>query len=119
MWKIILLKWDNLVLSIGSIIYGLVICFQPSILQNYRVYELIREMFDNRVIGVAFMALGSLKLVGIALDHPTIKKVAMRGLLFVWLLFLIAFLITPPANTVWILAFVMFSIGIGIVTREE
>ena len=119
MYELILFKWDSLVLSVGSIIYGLQLTLQPSILDTYKVYGLIREMFNHRWIGSIFIALGILKLVGIVLNHYLIKKVAMRGLLFAWLLFMVAFVITPPPNTVWILAFGMFCLGLGIVLREE
>ena len=119
MWRLILLKWDSFVLAIGSIVYGLQLYLQPTILQNYKVYELIREIFDNRVIGVVYIALGILKLIGIATNNKIIKLISLRGLLFVWLLFVVAFLITPPPNTVWIMALMSFSLGLGIVLREE
>lgn len=119
MWRLILLKWDSFVLAAGSIIYGIQLFAQPSILQGYKVYHLIREMFDHRIIGVVFVLLGLLKLIGIALNNRAIKLIAMRGLLFVWLLFMVAFVITPPPNTVWIMALMAFSLGLGIVIREE
>ena len=119
MWRLILLKWDSFVLAIGSIVYGLQLYLQPNILQDYRVYQLIREMFDHRIIGAMFVLLGIFKFIGIILNDRAIKVIAIRGLLFVWLLFMIAFVITPPPNTVWIMAFIMFILGLGIVIREE
>lgn len=119
MWRLILLKWDSFVLAIGSIVYGLQLCLQPTILQNYKVYELIRRIFDNRLIGLLFIGFGLLKLLGLWKNNKMVKKVALRGLLFLWLLFMIAFIITPPPNTVWIMAFIMFILGLGIVIREE
>ncbi len=119
MWKIVLLKWDSFVLSMGSIVYGIQLYSQPSILENYRVYDLIRRIFDNRIIGFLFIAFGLLKLVGLWKNNKLVKKVALRGLLFLWLLFMIAFIITPPPNTVWIMALICFALGLGIVVREE
>lgn len=119
MWRLILLKWDSFVLAVGSIIYGTQLYVQPTILQDYKVYQLIREMFDYRIIGAIFVLLGILKIIGIVLKHRTIKVIAIRGLLFVWLLFMVAFVITPPPNTVWIMAFMAFMLGIGVVIREE
>lgn len=119
MWRLILLKWDSLVLAVGSILYGIQLYVQPNILQDYKVYQLIREMFDNRFIGAVFIFLGISKIVGIVSNNRILKKYTMRGLLFVWLLFMIAFVITPPPNTIWIMAFIMFMLGLGIVIREE
>lgn len=119
MWRTILLKWDSLVLAVGSMLYGIQLYVQPNILQDYKVYQLIREMFDNRFIGVVFIFLGISKIVGIVRSNRILKKYTMRGLLFVWLLFMIAFVITPPPNTIWIMAFIMFMLGLGIVIREE
>lgn len=119
MWRLILLKWDSFVLAVGSIIYGFQLFVQPTILQDYKVYQVIREMFDHRIIGAIFVLLGILKLVGIGLNNRTIKVMAIRGLMFVWLLFMVAFVITPPPNTVWIMAFMAFMLGLGVVIREE
>ena len=119
MWRLILLKWDSFVLAIGSIVYGLQLYLQPTILQNYKVYELIRQIFDNRLIGFIFIFLGAVKLIGIWLNNEIVKKLAMRGLLFVWLLFMVSFIITPPPNTVWIMELMASSLGLGIIIREE
>lgn len=118
-WRTILLKWDSLVLSGGCILYGMQLFVYPTILQEYKVYQLIREIFDHRVIGAIFIFLGISKIVGIIFDNRILKKVTMRGILFVWLLFMIAFRITPPPNTVWITAFMAFMLGLGIIMKEE
>lgn len=39
MKNIIILKWDSLVLSIVSILYGTMLLFYPQILQGYQVYD--------------------------------------------------------------------------------
>ena len=119
MWQLVILRWDSFVLSIGSVLYGIQLYVYPNILQDYKVYQVIREMFDHKIIGAIFILLGILKLVGIVLNNRTIKVLAIRGLLFVWLLFMVAFVITPPPNTVWIMAFMSFMLGLGIIIREE
>ena len=118
-WRTILLKWDSLVLSGGSILYGIQLLMHPTILQEYKVYQLIREIFDHRVIGAIFIFLGISKIIGIVFDNRILKKMTMRGILFVWLLFMIAFRITPPPNTVWTTAFMAFMLGLGIIMKEE
>ncbi len=55
MKNIIILKWDSLVLSIVSVFYGLQLLLHPAILQEYRVYQLVDELFDYRTISAVFM----------------------------------------------------------------
>ena len=119
MWRLVVLKWDSFVLAVGSVLYGLQLYVYPSILENFAVYQVIREMFDHKSIGVLFMVAGLMKLVGIITNNSRIKFLTVRVLIFLWLLFMVSFLITPPQNTVWIMAFMALSLGLGIIIREE
>ena len=119
MWQLIILKWDSFVLAIGSILYGLQLYMYPSILQNFKVYDIIDEMFDHKSIGLLFMVAGLMKLIGIALNRTQLKFLSVRALIFLWLLFMVSFLITPPVNTIWIMAFMATALGLGIIIREE
>ena len=119
MWRLVVLKWDSFVLAIGSVLYGLQLYVYPSILENFAVYQVIREMFDHKSIGLLFMVAGLMKLVGIITNNSRIKFLSVRVLIFLWLLFMVSFLITPPPNTVWIMALMALSLGLGIIIREE
>ena len=119
MWQLIILKWDSFVLAVGSALYGLQLYMYPSILQNYKVYDIIDEMFDHKSIGLLFMVAGLMKLIGILLNSPRLKFLSVRALIFLWLLFMVSFLITPPVNTIWIMAFMATTLGLGIIVREE
>ena len=119
MWRLVVLKWDSFVLAVGSMLYGLQLYVYPSILENFTVYQVIREMFDHKSIGLLFMVAGLMKLVGIITNNSRIKFLTVRVLIFLWLLFMVSFLITPPQNTVWIMAFMALSLGLGIIIREE
>ena len=119
MWRLIVLKWDSLVLAIGSILYGIQLYVHPNILQNYKVYHLIREMFNHRIIGLIFIIAGLMKLIGVIIDSPRIKFLSVRVLIFLWLLFMVSFILTPPPNTVWIMALMATSLGLGTIIKEE
>ena len=119
MWQKVILKWDSYVLVIGSMLYGFQLYVFPNILENFAVYQIIREMFDHKTIGLIFMAISLIKLVGIITNNSRIKFFAVRGLIFLWMLFMVSFLLTPPQNTVWIMAFMALSLGLGIIIREE
>ena len=105
--KIILLKRVSIVIVIGSFLYGLQLFRHPDILEQYAVYEVIRETFRGQQIGSAFMILAVLKTIGLIKNSQTIKMLARTGLMFVWCLFMVGFMITPPPNTIWIFAFTM------------
>ena len=119
MWQLIVLKWDSFVLAIGSILYGLQLYIHPSILENFAVYDIIDEMFDNKFIGLLFMVAGLTKLIGITLNSPRLKFLSVRLLIFLWLMFMVSFIMTPPPNTVWIMAFMATALGLGTIIREE
>lgn len=104
---IIVLKRASIILIIGSFIYGLQLIIHPDILYQYEVYKLIREIFQGQDIGFIFIVLSAVKLIGIILNHRYLKMIARTGFMFVWFMFMVAFKISPPPNTVWILALVM------------
>ena len=110
---LIALKLDSFVVAMTSVLYGTQLILFPHILQTYKVYTLIRELFDNTAIGLAFIILGLLKIIGIIFNNRTIRHVSIRGLLFLWLVFFIAFLISPPPNTVWVYSLAMVILSTG------
>lgn len=118
MRKIIILKWYSLILICGSFLYGLQIFLFPDILNNYRVYQIVSSLFDAHFVGSLFMILGILKIVGVAFNVPMIKKIALISLGFLWTLFGVSFLISPPPNTIWIFALCMALLSFGIGVQE-
>lgn len=118
MKDIIILKWDSLVLSIVSILYGSMLLIYPQILQGYRVYDLIDDIFDNYFIGAVFIILGCLKLLGIWINNKKIKHTSLILLATVWSVFSVSFLITPPPNTVWTFSLGMAALAFGIALKE-
>ena len=115
---LITLKLDSLVVSLTSILFGMQLILYPHILQTYKVYTLIRELFDNTVIGLAFIILGLAKLIGIWFDYKLLKQFSIRGLLFLWLVFFMAFLVSPPPNTVWVYSLAMVMLATGSAFKE-
>lgn len=118
MRSVLILKLDSIAVALGSILYGVQILLHPTIMETYKIYVLIRELFNNQVLGAFFILLGTLKIIGIAINNKLMKQIAIRGLLFLWLLFFIAFIITPPPNTVWVYAFLMVFLSVGASVKE-
>ena len=108
--EIILLKRASVIVIVGSLLYGMQLFRHPEILDQYRVYAMIRELFSGRQIGLVFVVLALVKAYGVFTNTRFAKTFSRTALMFLWSLFLGAFLISPPPNTVWILAFVMVSL---------
>ena len=113
--EIILLKRVSVIVIVGSFLYGMQLFRHPEILDQYRVYAMIRELFDGWQIGLVFVILALVKAYGVVTNSRFAKTISRTALMFLWCLFLGAFLISPPPNTVWVLAFVMVSL-IGMIS---
>lgn len=118
MWKIVVLKWNSLILSLVSAVYGLQLFLFPTILEDYQVYRLIRDIFDSHIVGMIFIVLGGMKFLGVLVNNKKLKKLSLFGLAFLWTLFGVSFLLSPPPNTVWIFSLCMALIAFGIGMQE-
>lgn len=119
MWRIIVLKWDGLVLSLTTFFYGYQLYTHPEILKRYDVYKLLDNLFVQRFISIVFILLGILKLVGIIGNYKYVKRWSLVTLTFVWTLFGVSFLLSEPPNTIWIFALSTSLLSMGIAIREE
>ena len=119
MKKIIILKWDSMILGITSIIYGLTLYVNPDILKTYQLYQIIDKIFDNHSVTVAFVVLGAIKLIGVVINSKPLKRISIIGLTAFWSIFSVSFMMTPPTNTVWIFSLAMALIAFGIALKGE
>lgn len=119
MKKIIILKWDSIVLGITSIVYGLTLYLNPGILKKYQLYQIIDEIFDNNFVALVFVVLGAIKLIGVVKSSKPLKRISIIGLTAFWSIFSVSFMMTPPTNTVWIFSLAMALIAFGIALKGE
>ena len=119
MKKIIILKWDSIVLGITSIIYGLTLYLNTDILKRYQLYQIIDEIFDIHYVALAFVVLGAIKLIGIVKSSKPLKRISIIGLTAFWSIFSVSFMMTPTTNTVWIFSLAMALIAFGIALKGE
>ena len=119
MKKIIILKWDSIILGITSIVYGLTLYINPDILKTYQLYQIIDKIFDNHSISIAFVVLGATKLIGVIKNSRPLKRISVIGLTAFWSIFSVSFMMTPPTNTVWIFSLAMALIAFGIALKGE
>lgn len=106
-------------LSLTSMAYGWKLVIHPEILQTYKVYQKIRDVFDHRFIGVFFLLLGALYAIATVLDWKKVKQLTLPVFSFIWTFFGFSFILSEPPNTVGILTLGVALLGFGISLRGD
>ena len=106
-------------LALTSVAYGWKLVIHPEILQTYRVYQKIRDVFDHRFIGVFFIALGLLYGLATMTNRKKIKQLLLPVFSFIWTFFSFSFILSDPPNTVGMLTLCVAFIGFGISLRGD
>lgn len=116
--KIKLDRWDALVVSVISIIYGLQLTLNPVLLNDYKVYSLISYLFDSKTFGVIFILLGALKMLFLFIRNAKLRSLSIALLGGLWMFFFVSFILSPVANSLWVLPLAMFLLCLGISLKE-
>ena len=106
-------------LSLTSMAYGWKLVVHPEILQTYKVYQKIRDVFDHRFIGVFFLLLGASYAISTVLDFKRIKRLLLPVFSFIWTFFGFSFILSEPPNTVGILTLCVALVGFGVSLRGD
>ena len=106
-------------LSLTSMAYGWKLVIHPEILQTYKVYQKIRDVFDHRFIGVFFILLGASYAIATVFDFKRIKQILLPIFSFIWTFFSFSFILSEPPNTVGILTLCVALMGFGISLRGD
>lgn len=106
-------------LSLISIVYGWQLTIHPNILQTYRVYQRIRDVFDHRFIGIFFMFLGVLYGLATTLNWKKVKQLTLPAFTFIWTFFGLSFVLSEPPNTVGLLTLGIALLSFGVSLRGD
>ena len=106
-------------LSLTSMAYGWKLVIHPEILQTYKVYQKVRDVFDHRFIGVFFIALGLVYGLATMTNRKKIKQILLPVFSFIWTFFAFSFILSEPPNTVGILSLCVALIGFGVSLRGD
>ena len=106
-------------LSLTSMAYGLKLIVHPEILQTYKVYQKIRDVFDHRFIGVFLLLLGASYAISTVFDFKKIKRLLLPVFSFIWTFFSFSFILSEPPNTVGILTLCVALMGFGVSLRGD
>ena len=115
----IIYYYFSYLLSLTSVAYGWNLVIHPEILQTYRVYQKIRDVFDHRFIGVFFIALGLVYGLATMTNRKKIKQLLLPVFSFIWTFFSFSFILSEPPNTVGILSLCVALIGFGVSLRGD
>ena len=119
-WKYFVVRHlTSLVLAIGSLVYGIQLVRHPEILSNFSVYQHIIELFNYRLVGVVFILLSLLKLIGLFTNRQWLRRYSLVAFTYVWSFFSLSFLLSEPPNTVWIFTLIMAAISVSISVRGD
>lgn len=106
-------------LALTSIAYGWKLIVHPEILQTYKVYQKIRDVFDHRFIGVFLLLLGLTYAIATIFKFKKIKQILLPIFSFIWTFFSFGFILSEPPNTVGILTLSVALIGFGVSLRGD
>lgn len=106
-------------LSLISIAYGWQLTIHPNILQTYRVYQRIRDVFDHRFIGVFFVLLGLIYGLATVLHWKKVKQLTLPAFTFIWTFFGMSFVLSEPPNTVGLLTLGIALLSFGVSLRGD
>ena len=115
----IIYYYYSYLLALLSIVYGWQLTVHPDILQTYRVYQRIRDVFDHRFIGVFFVFLGVLYAASTVMDWRKVKQLLLPIFTFIWTFFGLSFILSEPPNTVGVLTLGIAILSFGISIRGD
>lgn len=106
-------------LSLTSVAYGWQLIVHPEILQTYKVYQKVRDVFDHRFIGVFLLLLGVSYAISTVFNFKRIKRLLLPVFSFIWTFFSFSFILSDPPNTVGILTLCVALVGFGVSLRGD
>lgn len=102
---------------IFTLAFGIQYLFFPGILENYRVYALIAEFFNSAAVGAFFILMSASILISYLFNSRYALLIFTGLLMAVWSMFTVAFILSPPPNTVWISAAIMTYLTFNLARR--
>lgn len=109
----------SMLLSIGSITYGIQLTRHPSILRTFSIYQTIVSVLNYRLVGLVFIVLGILKLVGLVFNIQKLRRYSLVAFTYIWSFFGISLFFSEPKNTVWVLSGIMAVLSLVIADRGD
>ena len=117
-FKVLLLKWDAVTVSLVSIWYGTVLIRFPALLDNYKLYDILTDIFNSKTFGCLFIVIGVSKILSVIFNSKWLKIISISLLVGLWILFGSALMQNSTVNTIYIHSFGWATISFGVAIRE-
>lgn len=85
-----------------SLIYGIWLQLNPSILFRYSIYELLESIFDPNLISYAHIISAIGLLIGVVFGKREVKNFFSIAITVIWTTLTMSAFISPPPNAFWI-----------------
>lgn len=117
-FRILLLKWDAVTVSLVAICFGGFLILHPQLLDKSETYEILSYLFTSKVFGILFLLIGFSKILSIVINSKILKILSISLLVGMWILFGSALYQNDSLNTVYIHCFGWAAISFGVIVRE-
>lgn len=122
MKKIILLKWNSIVLVLVSILLAFMLLEYRTVFNYKPEYEILSYLFKDYFYIGALLLFGVIKMIGIISNQLLCRRVGLIGLNVSWALLtyaLVAQHINGSTNFGWVYTLGIFLFAVGITIQEQ
>ena len=85
-----------------SLIYGIWLEMNPSILVRYYIFELLEGLFNPRLISYAHILFSLGLIVGVVFQNKNFKNFSLISVTVLWTTMAVSAFVSPPPNAIWI-----------------
>lgn len=122
MKKIILLKWNSIVLVLVSITLALMLLEYRNVFNYKPEYEILSYLFKDYFYIGALLLFGVIKMIGIIFNQLFCRRVGLIGLNVSWALLTYALFaqhMNGSTNFGWVYTLGIFLFAVGITLQEQ
>ena len=122
MKKILLLKWNSIVLVLVSILLALMLLEYRNVFNYKPEYEILSYLFKDYFYISALLLFGVVKMIGIIFNQLFCRRVGLIGLNVSWALLTYALVvqhINGSTNFGWVYTLGILLFAIGITIQEQ
>lgn len=115
---VLIKKFYAVIISCFAILYGFWILTHPGVIESYKTYEILHNMFKSQVFGFLFISLGFGKFFGVIYNFKILKIISISGLVSLFTLFGIAFTLSASVNSITYWSFAMAFLSFNVIIEE-
>lgn len=118
--------WSSYTFATGSLVYGLILYFNPSLFFSNEAYKLLSDglgIIGNYGFAFLFFAFGFAKLLATTFKWQKLRKITLYSLLTLWMILSLSFFIQwvmyGSTNAGWWFALIIFAFGLNVIVSGK